>query len=357
MSPPVQNVDELIKAGRIADAIALLSEIVRKDPDGEHALRRLAGLLLKTGRAAEAAEIYSRLVASGTAVAHDHQELALYYAGRGKLGPAVEQFRAALAKDPRYVPAHCNLGLVLEDLGRQAEAVESLRQALKLAGKQPLIEYHLAALGGAAPPPACPDEYLIQLFNDYAPRFEQHLVNELGYRGPQLLLEALRPLLPAQPIDVIDLGCGTGLCGRLFRGLARRIVGVDLSPVMLDLARQSGSYDELVRCDLVAALLRAPRSANVILAADVFIYVGELSRVFHAAHTALRPGGLFAFTLETTAHGNYMLGRSRRYAHSLAYIRQTACAAGFRECSATSSFLRAGEEGPVAGSVVVLAPT
>jgi len=354
MALPPQNIDELLKLGKTADAIAVLGGMVRDNPTDAQALRKLAGLFLKTGRTTEAAGIHSRLVASGAAVARDHQELGLYYAGRGELGLAVEQFRAALAKDSHYAPAHCNLGLVLEDLGRPAEAVEALRQARTLAGEQPFIEYHLAALGGTAPPPACPAEYLVQLFDAYAPRFEQHLVHKLGYRGPQLLLDAARPFLPDRTIDVIDLGCGTGLCGRLFRRLARRMVGVDLSGVMLDLARQTGSYDELLRCDLVSALSARPQSAELILAADVFIYVGELSRVFNAAFKALRPGGLFAFTLETTNQSDYVLGRSRRYAHSSAYIRRLAGEAGFVERSMASSFLRAGEDGPVTGSVAVL---
>jgi predicted TPR repeat methyltransferase len=179
-------------------------------------------------------------------------------------------------------------------------------------------------------------------------------VGKLGYRGPRLLLDAVRRLLPARPIDLIDLGCGTGLCGTLFRPIARHIVGVDLSPTMLDLARRTGSYDELARADIAAVLQGRPQSADLVLAADVFIYVGELAPVLAAARDALRLGGLFAFTLETTSRGDYVLERTRRYAHSLAYVRRLAIDAGLIERSVSTGFLRGGEEGPVTGSVVVL---
>jgi predicted TPR repeat methyltransferase len=278
-------------------------------------------------------------------------------AAAGQAEAAVVELRESVRLDPSYATGWCNLGLALEDWGRRDEAIDALRRARELARADGVafIDYHLAAMGAGPPPAVCPPAYLVQLFDHYAPRFEEHLVNNLGYRGPWLLRDALAPLLPAgRALDVIDLGCGTGLCGALFRPLARGMVGVDLSPQMIERSRQRNVYTELVQAHLTPALSARRGAADLILAADVFIYVGDLSPVFRAAAKALRPGGLFAFTLEVTERADFTVEPSRRYAHSLAYVRRVAAGVGLVERHASSAVLRAGETAPVTGAVVVL---
>lgn len=341
------------RIGRFDAALQAFSRALAVAPGHEKARRNQAQLLHRLGRFPEAAHAYQQLIAAGKATARDLHESALLQARLGQARLAVEQFRAALTMDPSYAPAHCNLGLTLEDLGQHSEAVAALREAKRLAPNLPMIDYHLAAMGALDAPPICPPEYLVQLFDNYAPRFDAHLVAKLGYRGPQLLWEAVAPLRPPGLLDVIDLGCGTGLCGVLFKPMARSLLGVDLSPRMIEQSRARKVYDELVQSDLAPALLARPRQADLILAGDVFIYVGDLRPIFHAVAAALRPGGLFAFTLETTEQANYVLCPSRRYAHNIEYVREVAREQGLIERAISPQILRAGETGPVLGAVAV----
>ena len=157
-------------------------------------------------------------------------------------------------------------------------------------------------------------------------------------------------------MDVLDLGCGTGLCGPLLRPMARTLTGVDLSPAMIDKAREHGVYDRLEVGDLVETLRRFPRGYDLLVAADVFVYLGDLAPAFEAAAASLRPDGLLVFTVEAATEGDrYQLQHaSRRYAHSEAYLRRLAGMYGFEERSLTSIEARADAGRPVKGYMVVL---
>jgi len=135
-------------------------------------------------------------------------------------------------------------------------------------------------------------------------------------------------LNPGTGLSVLDLGCGTGLCGPLFRPLAATLAGVDLSPAMIDKARRRGVYDRLEVGDLVTALRRAPGAADLLVAADVLVYVGDLAPVLSAAAAALRPGGLFAFSVEEHSGAGFTLLPTRRYAHSAEYVNSEAARVG-----------------------------
>jgi predicted TPR repeat methyltransferase len=319
--------------------------------------RNLGRLLLRLGRGAEAAEVLAELARAGTAPADVHHDLAVALAQTGRLDQAVEHFRRAVALRPDDAEGYCNLGLALEDHGDTAGAAAAYGRARDLKPDSAAIAYHHAALTGHAPPPACPPQYLVPLFDGYADRFDEHLVTTLHYVGPELLWDAVAAVTDRSALSLIDLGCGTGLCGVLFRPIASRLVGVDLAPRMIAKSRQRGVYDELVRADIVDALRQRPRSADLILAADVFIYAGELTTVFGAVRDALKPGGLFAFTVESIddGTGDFVLRPTRRYAHSPAYLRRLAMEVGLTEQYVKPATLRAGETGDVAGLVFVFA--
>jgi predicted TPR repeat methyltransferase len=201
-----------------------------------------------------------------------------------------------------------------------------------------------------------PPGYVTRLFDDFAATFERRLVDELKYCVPEALRAAVARHWPSQPpndLDVLDLGCGTGLVGKQFRDVTRRLTGVDLSPEMLAEAQRSGVYDRLIGDDVVHFMATDDGQYDVILAADLFIYIGDLGELFAVAAARLRPGGLFAFSIETQQQ-RYVLRRTRRYAHSLEYIRELADSHVFEWREARSASLRLGEEGPVEGHLVVL---
>ena len=153
----------------------------------------------------------------------------------------------------------------------------------------------------------------------------------------------------------MDLGCGTGLCGPLFRGMARTMVGVDLSPGMLTMASQRKLYDRLVTGDITKELRKYEDTYDLILAADVFIYVGGLDQVFQAISTALKPGGLFALSIEAEVESDdFVLKPTGRYTHSIGYTGRLAEVAGLREVSLDESVLRMDKAQPIDGYIVVL---
>lgn len=252
------------------------------------------------------------------------------WANAGQAERAIAAYDRVLALDPKSAPAWSARGGVLREQGRLAEAAACFERALALGADPALHQYYLAATRDEAGPAAPPRSYVETLFDQYAADFDRHLVEQLGYCGHERLLQ---PLLGAEPAwrCVLDLGCGTGLCGRLVAGRAQSLIGVDLSAAMLERARAAGVYSRLVQADLVAFLeTQAPR-ADLVLAADVFIYVGALEAVFAGVRRVLEPGGCFAFTVER-ADGvdGYRLQPSLRYAHSEGYVRRLAIEHGYR---------------------------
>jgi predicted TPR repeat methyltransferase len=302
--------------------------------------------------------------------ARTQHELGLSLLRLGRRSDAIAALRRAIQVDPRYAPAHCNLGLALEEIGDLAGAAAALREAQRLQPTSGFIAYHLAAVAGQAGEPfpvvkACPRDYLVSLFDGYADRFDAHLFETLRYAGPQLLREIVDEAPASEPRslpwDVLDLGCGTGMTGVPFRADARTITGVDVSRRMLEHAARRFTndgrrvYDALDERDIVAALSEAEAAYDLILAADVFIYVGDLRDVFDSAARALRPGGLFAFTIEV-ADGpeDFRLLPTRRYAQSPSYITSTATASGLGVVAQREAALRLGEGSEQVSGMVFL---
>ena len=266
---------------------------------------------------------------------------------RGLTAEAVEAYREFLVRFPQNHGAQESLGYLLRRLGREDESVAVLREAARIEavkyGSDADVQRFLAAADRSAEPPdKAPPVFITKLYEDFAPRFEPLLVNELGYRGPEILLDAVTRVIGADTcgLNVIDLGCGTGLAGVAFSPRARRLSGVDLSESMIALAAAKGVYDELAVGDVVEHLKQLRNPVDLVLAADVFVYLGDLAPVFAAARTALRPGGWLAFTVESgTQDGDaYLLQAVRRYAHPRGYLLHAAAEAGLEtllieECS------------------------
>jgi len=344
----------LTRLGRTDEAIRCFQTAIQLDPHFLHAYRNLGPLLLQAGRASEAAAVLATLVQLDPTSAKSHYELGTALARIDRLAEAVEHLRRAVALDPSLGLAWCNLGVALEDQGNMPEAAAALARARQLLPQSAAVAFHCGAVGAGQPPAQCPQEYLLELFDNYAERFDEHLFNRLAYRGPKLLLETVATVGHPPLMDIADLGCGTGAAGPLFRPLARNLVAVDASPRMLDKARARRVYDEVVYGQIAEFLRSRPGAFDLLLAADVFIYIGDLREVFETAANSLRKGGLFAFTIETIDSGDYVLRPTRRYAQSLTYIRRLAWDFGFESAAMSPTIIRAGEGPTVHGTAVVL---
>src|SRR5215203_6026124 len=232
---------------------------------------------------------------------------------------------------PRFAPAHALLGRARLALGERDAAIAALRRAVAIEPEDALgVGLDLARLGALAPEAAISPGYVRALFDDYAPRFDKHLVRNLNYRGPELIHAAVHRaatdlVRPARFARMLDLGCGTGFVGRAFADHADLIEGIDLSPGMLAQARKTRAYAALHEGELVTALRRFPDDAfDLVTAADVLVYISALEPVFGEVRRVVAPRGLFAFTVEACAGADVLLGDGGRYAHSRAYLRRLA---------------------------------
>lgn len=249
----------------------------------------------------------------------------------GEFAAALDCYDRALALKPGHALAHYHRGNTLRSLGRRDDAVAAYRAALAHGDDPQTIAFALASVGAGETPATLPNDYVRDLFDQYANHFDQHLTEVLDYRTPASLDALIRRSAPDGLLDTVDLGCGTGLCGPYLRAYSGRLDGVDLSQQMLDKAAERGLYDSLACADLVSYLQERQRAWDLAVAADVLVYIGDLAPVFNAVWQALRPGGRFCFSVEAAEEGgaDYVLRQSNRYAHTLGYLQRLAAGAGF----------------------------
>ena len=176
--------------------------------------------------------------------------------------------------------------------------------------------------------------YVRHLFDQFAADYDERMRARLGYAAPETLRDLCCLLLgpPRKALSILDLGCGTGLSGIAFADFAARLIGVDLSPGMLTKARSLSLYDDLIVAD-IEELPAQLTGFDLIIAADVLVYLGDLAKVFGQVHDRLKMQGLWAFTTERNDGGDFALGPKRRYRHSEAYLRRLAAAHGFEIAS------------------------
>ncbi|WP_417845722.1 methyltransferase domain-containing protein [Thalassospira povalilytica] len=283
-------------------------------------------------------------------------DVALALVAQGDYVAAIDVARAALSADPEWDEAHFTLGDIYERAGENDNAVEAFRQYLVLDPSDRMgAEVRLTLLGAAAMRDRLPPDYVRALFDDYAPRFEISLRDRLAYRGPELLSEAVRPFLPSldRPLEILDLGCGTGLVGEVFAGQYDAIDGIDLSPRMINRARAKGIYRTLVAGDITDMPDDLGSGYGLVVAADVLNYLGDLAPALRAAHARMKPGGLMVLTLE---HGNafpFDLGPGQRFRHHQRAIAEWMGECGFEIVSDALGTLRQEKGTPVEGRIMV----
>jgi predicted TPR repeat methyltransferase len=283
------------------------------------------------------------------------QGLALEAAG--KFPGAFDCYRQATELDAACGRAWRQAGNLLRRSGELAAASECFERAIAAGDDAALNAFFLSAVGVGGVVAAPPDEFVAQLFDQYADRFDAHLLNELDYRAPQVLFDLVRRVGPPRHARVVDLGCGTGLSGLAFRPIADAIVGIDLSRRMLERAARTGAYAELIHGSIEHYLGLTSAICDLVVCCDAFNYVGELDAVFAGVRRVLVDGGRYAFTIELcAARSGIDLLASLRYAHSRSYVERLAQAHGFEVLGVAEEPLRHEDHEPVQGLAVVLAP-
>ncbi|MGE3432161.1 MAG: tetratricopeptide repeat protein [Ramlibacter sp.] len=276
----------------------------------------------------------------------------------GQYAEALENYDEALRMKPGFHEALLNRGHALREMGRLEEAAASYREAIRCGGDAQAGLFALAAMGQEAAPPVAPPDYIVSLFDGYADKFDEHLVGKLQYQAHERLCDALLPLvaqLPQPgPHDVLDLGCGTGLCAPLLAPVARSLTGVDLSPGMLDAARKRGLYTTLACQDVTQYLRGGDSLFGLVISTDVFIYIGDLDPVFAGVRARMPAGGLFGFSVESCEGADFVLQATRRYAQSAGYIRRLAATHGFEVLQLAPSAIRKEHGQDLPGFIAIL---
>jgi predicted TPR repeat methyltransferase len=282
-------------------------------------------------------------------------------AAEGDHASAAELLEQCLEIVPDWAPAWVALGNAREKLREHEPAVAAYGRALA-ADPQDVFgaSLALARLGAAQIPATAAPAYVARLFDQYAPRFEAHLVEGLGYRAPDLLRDAVAEVCarmnrPMHFARGLDLGCGTGLAGAAFRECVDHLEGVDLSGGMIAAAQTRGIYDALYVGDVVDHLqTAADRSFDLILAADVLVYIGDLQPLFTQIARVRTRDGFFAFTAESHDGEGYVLGREMRYAHSRSYVERVTSGAGLTVRLMQNASTRNNKGTEVGGLIVML---
>jgi len=271
----------------------------------------------------------------------------------GDFAAAAEVFEQALELDPAWATAWFALAAARQRQGNFPAARAAFARSVDLDPTDAQgASVRIAALDGVAPK-TLPAAYMARLFDDYAPRFDAHLTEDLRYRGPLLLAQAIQAAAPGRRFaSAIDLGCGSGLMAAPLRARVETLVGVDLSPGMIEEARKTGLYDALEVGDVVD-FLEGQTAADLIVAADVFVYLGDLAPTFAAAAQALTSDGLFAFSVESERGEGFGLGETLRYSHSRAYLLATLAGAALEAVYLREASIRREAGTAVPGLIVI----
>jgi predicted TPR repeat methyltransferase len=374
----------LAAQGRSDEAIGHYARALALRPDYADAHVNLGNIRNQQGRIEEAAAHYRRALVTSPSVPQTHSRLGDILRRQGRIEEAAACYQRALALEPDFAEAWLGLGHVLHHarryddaltafdkapglaeawlgraralrrLNRPQEAIVAYRQALSKGGDAEVIHYYLASLGAAPTPVAAPRRLVSAIFDRYSERYDQHLVGTLKYRTPDLLFDAIVRLVPPRGLDILDLGCGTGLLGTRFHPLARTLTGVDISPNMLEVARQRQIYGELICRELIEFMTTQTKAFDLAVAADVLVYIGDLSRVFQHVRGALRKGGVFGFSVEASEEQDFVLRSTLRYAHSAAYLRRLSHDHGFVLETIEPKVLRQEDGNDVVGQIAIL---
>ena len=347
-------------SGNFGAAIACYENAIRINSNDVDAHYELGHLYRSVGEYQQSIFFYSNVTRIDPNQIEVHNELGKLYQELGNLEQAITCYRNAIQINSRYMKAHYNLGHLYQSIGQQEKAINSYQVTLDLCDDALALEpnneevyrlrqsaAHLLNSQVGVTTKTAPPHYVQGLFDEYANRFDYHLVEILDYKVPQSLKEALASQLGHNlTFDVgIDLGCGTGLSGQVFRPICKQLVGIDLSPKMIEIAKGKNIYDTVENNEISIYLEQSSEKYDLFIATDLLIYIGDLTMLFSNISKASNQKGIFVFSTELVQEVDYSLTTQGRYAHSESYIRNLAQQNKFNILNISNTTIRTGIEG------------
>ncbi len=336
------------------ESIEYYEKTLMLNPHHPEVNHNLGNAYLKRGDAHKALTYYFKQIALvPMAESYFNIGVIMMYQERNK--EAIPYFEQAAEYDPTNSQAFLNLGAIYLKLQNYDKAIESYDKALAIEPSNEEINYIIDALKNDITPARAPNAYLKNLFNHYASYYDKHLTHYLDYTVPQQLAQLLFEALASEREQwlVIDLGCGTGLSGEAFKPFAAQLIGIDISDKMIEIAAHKNIYQKLIVGDIEQELTSF-HDVDLIVAADVFSYLGDLETLLERAYNALKPSGLLIFSVERMTHGAFALQKNMRYAHSKEYIESLAQKMNFSIERCHNAVLRKQQKQPVEGFLVLL---
>lgn len=357
-------------AKRSDEAIETYQKAIELRPDYAEAIHNLGNVFNDLDRLAESIDCFRRATELVQDDSTTWSALGAAYEKVAQFDDAIQAFETACKVDDDAVSPLSRLGAIYRKLGRIEDAKAAYRSWLAIRPDDPIATHLLQACGETeTPPERASADYVRSTFDSYAEDFDKSLEG-LEYRVPDLLGDLADRFLAdgdASDRTIVDLGCGTGLCGPRLRPLAKRVIGVDLSPNMLFYANQRETYDDLVESDLVEYLTGTEDQFDLILSADTLIYLGDLRATFTAAAKTLKDGGKMIFSLESLGdqesggdlesgvEAGYRLMQSGRFAHHEDCVRAWLAEVGLELEFCQNATLRKEADSTIEGFLVVAA--
>jgi len=325
---PVSEAEALTAEGRGAEAAMQLGALIGEGRGGLLARRALVMALISGGRAGDAVAAGRELSQLGANWGEGLVAFGRALLANDALPAAIGEFQRALRIDPDCGSAEMALAEAWADAGEAEKADTHLQRAVALGQDGSAVAARLAAKRGQARSDA---GYVRHLFDQFSSDYDTRMRGALAYRAPEILAELMTMVSGGKPTKVatLDLGCGTGLAAPAFKPFASTLTGIDLSPQMIGQAKAGGLYDALVVGDVESWLAETPMSFGRAIAADVLVYLGDLTAVFAGVRRVLKPGGTFFFTVERSEDSDFMLQETKRWAHGEVYLQHMAAAHGF----------------------------
>lgn len=310
-----------LKFDQLEQAQNYFKQALNIDPKHRAARSNLACILLHLNQFQESLKHYAIYLSIAPEDPDANYNTAVALMRCGQLKNSVEYFNRMLRLCPNHIDTLCNLAAICLKQNDLTKTLDYYDQVIKQQPQHPIAQYMLSAIRQSNCPEQAPKSYIENLFDSYAHFFDQHLCHTLHYQIPNQLHEGLQPYLIDPKIKSLDLGCGTGLMGELLRPHIRRLIGIDLSKNMLQMARKKQIYDQLLEGEITETLISMQDNFDLILCVDTLVYFGVLDQLFKIINTRLSTHGLFAFSIEPGTTMPYQLQPSGRYRHHPDYLQ------------------------------------